>query len=124
MYCRTKMNVSGVAYMNVDAGKYRNDQSRLSFLPESEESLNAAIAEPAMTIYPNPARNQIHVKVWQANAFNVQFIRLNGSLAKELNSKAANGEISLSVQELTPGSYILQLKGDDGKVESQKLVVE
>jgi hypothetical protein len=120
---RLKLDVNGIAYMNVDAGK-QNDRSRITLFPETADSIESAASIQAVTVYPNPVRDQLNIQIQTGNRFDIQLIRMDGSVAKQFNANASNGVISLPVRGLTPGSYVLQLTGDDGKVESSKIVVE
>ncbi|KAA6438977.1 T9SS type A sorting domain-containing protein [Dyadobacter flavalbus] len=123
MYRRAKFSVNGIAYMNVDAGKHKNDESRLAEFAETEESTKASSNIQSMMVYPNPVRDQLNIQTWEASRFDVQLIRTDGTTAKQMNTSATNGIISFSVQGLTPGSYILQLTGQDARTETQKIVI-
>ncbi|GGB94838.1 T9SS type A sorting domain-containing protein [Dyadobacter sediminis] len=123
MYRRAKFSVNGIAYMNVDAGKQKNERSRLAEFTETAESANASSSIQGMMVYPNPVKDQLNIVTREASRYDVQLIRMDGTVAKQLSAGADNGIISVSVQGMTPGSYILQLTGDDARTETQKIVI-
>ncbi|WP_138475727.1 T9SS type A sorting domain-containing protein [Dyadobacter bucti] len=122
-YKGTKYNLSAVASMNVDAGEYKLGRESMEAFSDEEDATESG-DEPTITVYPNPVRDYLNIRPGtQASQFAVRLIRNNGSIAKELNATTSEGLISISVRGLTPGNYVLQLTGDDGKVENRKVLV-
>lgn len=72
-----------------------------------------------LTVYPNPAQNEIHVLSESApediSVFNVQ-----GQLVKTFKSD----ESTLDVRELTEGVYFFRIKTKEGNVQTKKVVIQ
>ena len=72
---------------------------------------------PSISIYPNPVRNELNIKM-SANEYNtVQIINTLGQvvLQQQLNST----ETQINVKSLVPGTYYIMLKGSAGSKVQQ-----
>lgn len=89
----------------------------VSYTPASTTGLADRANQNALTIYPNPAADQITVKVdgLPQNSF-LKIYAANGKLSKEVNM---NGNEKIDVSMLPPGIYIAIMLAD-GKKYAQK----
>ncbi len=71
--------------------------------------------EPALKVYPNPARNSTKVAfdIPKGERSLFQLVDLNGQIVREKNVKGTQGKQSfrLNVSELEKGNYILRMNG-------------
>jgi len=78
-----------------------------------------------MTVYPNPAREYIYIKVIQAQSENYSvelFNTLGQSILKQNWNTKDTTTLSLPIKELTPGIYNLVVQSGSDKVE-EKIVI-
>lgn len=81
------------------------------------------VAERAIYVYPNPARNQVRVS--SKNGVRIQSATLwdmNGTRRQEFLGNVASDEVRLDISGLLPGVYILQVKTPES-LYTEKLVV-
>ena len=78
-----------------------------------------------INIVPNPAKDRIDIYVSVPGQFNLNVYDLSGREILNVPTVVTpeNGKISLSIQNLTPGSYFIKLSGKD-RFFSQKLIVK
>ena len=112
-----------VTYLN------RNNYSGYARLASTIEfgrlSSLQTVEQPAMKIYPNPARDVLHIQ-WDNQGFSsgsvtLKVLDMQGRTA--LSGQFRGSQTSISLADLQKGFYLLQLS--DGKqTVSQKLIVE
>lgn len=83
--------------------------------PETE------IEEP-IKVYPNPASDQIKVKSYTQETFEMSIYNQTGTKLMSLPVNQS-GEVSVSTAELPAGIYLLQARGRNGILFNQKLVI-
>ncbi len=78
-------------------------------------SLSKKVNANVISLYPNPAINQINMLVTspKSNKLNIKFISGEGKMVKQahVNSPSGNHTLTFDVSSLTPGVYYLDVKG-------------
>jgi hypothetical protein len=85
-------------------------------------SATEAIDNYSVELFPNPAKDQFNVRVQNASLETVTVYNVNGQLVK-LTENINSNILTLPVNELARGIYMVQIKTDKG-VENRKLVIE
>jgi hypothetical protein len=86
--------------------------------------IEIAADKPNITVYPNPAQNEVFIAGNFAPNFKASMINVLG--AEVLNKKLDNqNQTAISLQNITPGVYMLNILNEKGAViYSEKLVKE
>lgn len=74
-----------------------------------------------ITIYPNPAKNEVNVKLNKAENADYRIHDLSGRLIKKGNL-AADGKIN--VEKLSSGNYVLTVEMKNGEKRTEKLIIK
>ena len=85
--------------------------------------LSTGIAEPrvyTLRMYPVPAQNELTIESPSAQMVSVQVVSINGIMLKSVKA-ASSDKTTLSVSDLSPGTYIVVVRTDKG-VMSGKIV--
>jgi len=81
----------------------------------------------AMSIFPNPACDQLTVTINQSMSSNVdiRIVDMNGRIVSEKNEGLMSGknQIEFNLGNLQSGIYLIQIQGSNG-IENEKVVVE
>ncbi len=78
--------------------------------------LNETMEESSVSIFPNPATNQVEIRNPKFEMRNIEFYNLLGEKLFS-NSVTSNQEhVTVNVSKLSPGIYFVKVKGE--KVES------
>jgi hypothetical protein len=85
-------------------------------------SATEAIDNYSVELFPNPAKDQFNVRVQNASLETVTVYNVNGQLVN-LTENINSNSLTLPVNELARGVYMVQIKTDKG-VENRKLVIE
>ena len=72
-------------------------------------------------IYPNPSNSMLTVKTGEVNNLQITMIDLNGKIVSQLRSTP--GETNLNVATMASGSYIIEIKAEDGTTVSKTVTV-
>ncbi|HSY62882.1 MAG TPA: T9SS type A sorting domain-containing protein, partial [Cytophaga sp.] len=82
---------------------------------------------PALTLYPNPAKNLVHVNIAVDKASNIQIkmVSLTGSMYTLLSTSVEEGvqDIQLPLEAYAAGTYLVQLYIEGALSASSKLVI-
>lgn len=79
-------------------------------------------SENPVSVYPNPANNEINVLFNNSNIYTVQLIDLNGRVVFNSNVQvASNAVLTIQRNNLPAGSYILNLVDASGKALNYKV---
>lgn len=84
-----------------------------------------ASEEVKTSIYPNPAQNQVNIKVDEAYAFtnlNVQIVDLTGRVVMETQVNTAMS--TLNVEDLNKGMYLVRISNGNDTVHASKLILK
>ena len=84
----------------------------------------SAIAK--MSFFPNPAREYVNVSLGGStgNAVTVLLVSVSGQVMEEKKAVTGNGEVvSLPVQNIAAGMYVLTVVGADGSRESSPMMI-
>ena len=81
-----------------------------------------AVDNFSVELFPNPAKEQINVRVLNASLETVTVYNVNGQLVN-LTENINSNSLTLPVNELARGVYMVQIKTDKG-LENRKLVIE
>ncbi len=109
--------------------------SQIQSQPDSSKSKGAIVypiketnkkdIKPAVSIYPNPAKNKITVQVsnYSPGLANVKVLNINGGLVREDKRLLTTGtEDIIMFLMLKAGTYFIQVSGQ-GKVARKKMVI-
>ena len=84
--------------------------------------VNYDLDKSTIVVYPNPAVNDLKV-LYPPDIFqNLIIISTNGALINTYSIDSKQTETSLSVKNLTPGSYYIYLSGKEDKVTKQLII--
>ncbi|PKQ61854.1 hypothetical protein BZG02_14610 [Labilibaculum filiforme] len=83
---------------------------------------NGVLTNNTLKLFPNPSNKKVTVSGIE-NAELVQIIASSGQMVFERNVKNQS-ELTISVEELTKGIYLVKLVGVDGKSVTKKLIVQ
>lgn len=76
--------------------------------------------------YPNPVTNiaTVEITLERNTGLNIQILDISGRIVKQVKENAVSGEnyISLDLQELYNGIYMINIKTDEGKQFSDQLI--
>lgn len=83
------------------------------------------LASAGINVTPNPAHGRVDIYVAQPGQYQISVLDLSGRevLAAVQLQSDATGKLTLDIQNLVPGSYLLKAAGTHG-VFSQKLIVK
>lgn len=84
-----------------------------------QEELNQEQGKNELNIYPNPARNIIHL----SSDMEIQTVRVYNLMGMEVINQAMRDDQSLSLESLSGGIYILQVSSPNGEKITRKLRV-
>ena len=102
-------------------GIFRSD----TYLGTEELTLEAAVDQRNLLVYPNPAEGEdVTVKFGEGwSQPNVVLYDLNGRPVRSVNGQAtAGGQVRLAVGDLAPGVYLVTAE-ENGHVESARIIV-
>ncbi len=72
-------------------------------------------------LFPNPTRNKINIEIYDQHvAYNISLLNTQGQFVKEWKNQ--KGNVSLSLESIARGVYILQLS-NASRIESTRIVV-
>lgn len=74
-----------------------------------------------ISIYPNPATDEIQVQLSPTTNYALSIINLTGQVVKQTNTN--NGKATIHVSDLPNGIYILSAQNSDGDITHQRFVV-
>lgn len=83
-------------------------------------SATAGISETQLTdvtIYPNPATNEVNISFSEGNATEITMIDMKGNIVEKLTTKESNATIDIS--DLVVGNYIITLSRDGKSISKQ-----
>jgi hypothetical protein len=64
-------------------------------------------------IYPNPASDEIHIRLAENGIFNIEISDINGRLVLSIDRQYINEKMTLDVSEFANGFYVIQLNHSD-----------
>ncbi|WP_018341954.1 DUF7619 domain-containing protein [Cytophaga aurantiaca] len=73
-------------------------------------------------VYPNPAKDQLHIKSTSLNLKSIQFISITGSIV--LTEKLSGNDFSIKINTLTPGIYFYTILDESENSLQGKIIVE
>lgn len=82
------------------------------------------VAYNELKVYPNPATDLLTVSLPEefSTAFSIEIFNIDGSLASKKVEETSNSILSLEIDHLQAGTYILKMTGQD-KLYTQKFMV-
>jgi len=118
--CRIKVEAVGNVFYDINDNNFTINY--VAGVGVEENSIENSFG---FQIYPNPTHGNLHYEMEEVMAKDavLSIYNLEG---KEVNSIPANetGKGFISVEALTPGIYLMQIKNNQGKSVSRKLIVE
>jgi len=92
---------------------YFIDNISFSFVTATED-----INQEKLSVYPNPANNQVNITGMQGET-TIELFNSNGSLVKTVRTQESN--LSFSIESLSDGIYLLKCLSKTG-ITSQKII--
>ena len=86
----------------------------------NDNPIKAEQKEEKIKIYPNPTRNLVTIEGMSENA-SIEIRNMSGQLL--LTEKANSRNITISLTNLAPGTYIVNILGEAGSLEERKKIV-
>ena len=81
-------------------------------------------AQPTMQVFPTPARNEVNVSWADLSDGQISVCDMSGKVLKTQSFTQAN-RLTLALDELTPGHYMLTRKSADGTtIETEKIIIK
>ena len=105
-----------------------SDRGGLLFYSSQQDTINVGI-EPVLVensqsikIFPNPAKNEIHIETDINSSFDYKIVDLSGKTVEsgEINSKLS----TLNIQYFKPGVYFLILSGQGYSINKTKKIIK
>ena len=87
--------------------------------PQQQTNNNTVIAEAAIKLYPNPARDELNVEGLSAINTNLSIVDMQGK--EVIKVTATSQTITINVKQLSPGVYYLRIVTDE-KVTTLKFL--
>lgn len=111
--------ISGLPFNNLKIGT-------LTLMLKTTSGINNDIAVNKINIFPNPVTDGklIIDNIEDVNLTKIEIINFSGCRVKLFDIKNQSNSISLDVQNLTSGMYILKLTTDINKTIARKLVLK
>ncbi|QRR00753.1 T9SS type A sorting domain-containing protein [Dyadobacter sandarakinus] len=124
LYRGERLALNNVGSLNVDARQ--SDRAVRLMVPEPEVAAgDAVVSKPALSIYPNPARDAINLQSENLiGKFGIKLLRQDGSVVSQWQGASTDGTVRMPVKGVKPGNYLLILTGKDGTVTSGNVLVE
>ncbi|WP_405576731.1 chondroitinase-B domain-containing protein [Winogradskyella sp. Asnod2-B02-A] len=101
-----------------------NAVGEIEFFGSEVLSVDDADLQNNVTIYPNPVRDNVNVKVH--NSTNIQSYKLynlDGRLIMESKLDVDHSTFNIDVSKVVSGTYILNLSSDNGRTVSKRIIV-
>lgn len=125
-----RYNIPGTIWVSGTYG--RADRRHATWIAELGNPNFVAQQQPApqatgLMAYPNPTQDRVSVEFTldKSQNLDISLYDAQGKLVKVFirdKVKQGRNEFSISTQDLSPGIYFLQLKGDQGMVASKKII--
>ncbi|MFN2424777.1 MAG: T9SS type A sorting domain-containing protein, partial [Cryomorphaceae bacterium] len=80
-----------------------------------------SVSSQSVTLYPNPATQEISIDIQSANPISGFITNNLGVIIKNLSFE--DGLNSINVSDMSSGNYILRVLGDDDKIYVEQFVV-
>ncbi|MBK9290448.1 MAG: T9SS type A sorting domain-containing protein [Bacteroidetes bacterium] len=74
------------------------------------------------SLYPNPAVNELNIRMKQGNLQQLRIFDIGGRLVLSQDGNALNGRSSVDISAFKPGAYVVEVVGDAG-TSRQKLLI-
>lgn len=102
------------------------EQERFWYQEYEPTGVSDAVVPARLTLYPNPAREQIHILMDKQKEGSVVYIVVNklGQTVLSGNASLDNYKLTLDTHNLSTGMYWLQLRGKDGEKYISGFVIE
>lgn len=110
-----RVSTAGKHYYRV---KMNNDAKNMT--STAVKTLDFSGAVFTLNVWPNPATDQIQVRSQQANIEQVRIVDLSGKVV--LEKKTSGMSVSLSLNGLQKGTYIISSLMSDGSSVNQKMI--
>jgi hypothetical protein len=79
-------------------------------------------ADVALTLMPNPAKNEVFIRTSLNSGFSGQITDLTGAVVKSFNATA--NSVSVNVESLSSGTYFVRITTSQGQHTTKRLIVE
>ncbi len=124
------VQLNGNTYIQPGANFYAGYEScyiqpRMNMAGELEEEshLMEEVVKKPFSVYPNPSDNIVNIELIDGQMQHITIVSLDGKIVADRDiNKTAN--YTFDVKELSGGIYVISIFASDGKVYTEKLVVQ
>lgn len=109
---RIMVKAVGNIYYALNSTFFKIKKNNLATIESNSESI---------LIYPNPAKNEVNVRMKKTEAATFMIYDISGKL---VNSGNVSAEGKINVDQLTNGSYILAIQLKSGEKRTEKLLIK
>ena len=105
-------------------GFVQMDQTLLWMSPIGAGAPESPVAA-AITLYPNPAHEAVSVNITGVDRSRVELLDASGrTVRSELFDRSYSGQLEFGLNGIAPGLYTIRISSSDGRLHTQRLVVE
>lgn len=107
------------------AGAYTTGYFKFTYetFDDTPNGINNVIANKDFQVYPNPASNQLTVKMQQSVMNQVRIVDMSGRIVFETKENIAASKVNVATDHLTDGIYLLQIRSGN-KTGSASFVIK
>lgn len=98
-----------------------------NFTLEGVNAVNDIESNESISIFPNPVNKNLNLSIANAksiNNLNVKLYNISGQVVLNNSYKNPENEISLSVENLSAGTYIVEVSNDENIISKEKIIIE
>ncbi len=125
LWYKSKVALKGMGSLNVDAELCQKGCDTPRSARKGEEELLVE-AQPAYSVYPNPARDWLIIELTSENKVNysVQLFNFQGQQMFPAITQSEAGLKRLSIRGFAAGLYYLKVTDEQGNVQQHKVVIQ
>ena len=86
---------------------------RTEFVLEPQTLSSGDFNQEVVKLYPNPVNDRLYIKSSRLNISKIEIFDLSGKLVQRMDSSKDDGIVSIPVERLAKGLYILNIQGDN-----------
>jgi len=86
-------------------------------------SENDAYRDSEITVYPNPVSSQLHIRGWKGASAEIDLFTMDGRQILTRSYSANSGPLTLPVNTLSDGMYVLRIRDRKGTRSDRKIIL-
>ena len=119
---------SGVKYVKIigngQASSTWNTITEIEFYKTKSLSINNEMLADEFIVYPNPASNQLHIKIGNSTISQVQLFNVNGRKVLENKISTQKSEIHVDVSKLVKGAYFVIISDENNSKTTKTVLIK